>query len=78
METEKTYQLLFANQSIDSDIKYHVVRETKMYLFLEKITTLPVYIFRVHKKTLNVKGFKYGENGYSFDVPSAISLKLLN
>ena len=78
METEKIYQLLFANQSIDSKISYRVVRETKMYLFLEQITKQPIYIFRVHKKTLNVKGFKVGENSYRFDVPSAVSLKLLN
>lgn len=78
MKTEKTYQLLFKNQSVDSKVKYHVIRETKMYLFLEPITKLPIHIFRVHKKTLNVKGFKYGENSYTFDVPSAVSLKLLN
>lgn len=78
MKTEKTYQLLFKNQSVDSINKYRVVRETKMYLFLEPITKLPIHIFRVHKNTLNVKGFKYSENGYSFDVPSAVSLKLLN
>ena len=78
MKTEKTYQLLFKNQSVDSIIKYRVVRETKMYFFLEEVTKLPIYIFRVHKNTLNVKGFKYGENGYSFEVPSAVSLKLLN
>lgn len=78
MKTEKTYQLLFKNQSVDSINKYRVVRETKMYLFLEEVTKLPIHIFRVHKNTLNVKGFKYGENGYSFDVPSAVSLKLLN
>ena len=78
MKTEKTYQLLFKNQSVGSINKYRVVRETKMYLFLEPITKLPIHIFRVHKNTLNVKGFKYGENGYSFDVPSAVSLKLLN
>lgn len=78
MKTEKTYQLLFKNQSVDSINKYRVVRETKMYLFLEPITKLPIHIFRVHKNTLNVKGFKYGENGYSFEVPSAVSLKLLN
>lgn len=78
MKTEKTYQLLFKNQSVDSINKYRVVRETKMYLFLEEVTKLPIHIFRVHKNTLNVKGFKYGENGYSFEVPSAVSLKLLN
>lgn len=78
MKTEKTYQLLFKNQQVDSINKYRVVRETKMYLFLEEVTKLPIHIFRVHKNTLNVKGFKYGENGYSFDVPSAVSLKLLN
>ncbi len=78
METEKTYQLLFRNQSFDSITKYRVVRETKMYLFLEEVTKEPTFIFRVHKKTLNVKGFKYGKNGYSFDVPSAVSLSLIN
>ena len=78
MKTEKTYQLLFKNQSVDSIIKYRVVRETKMYFFLEEVTKLPIHIFRVHKKTLNVKGFKYGENGYSFEVPSAVSLNLIN
>jgi len=78
MKTEKTYQLLFKNQSVDSIIKYRVVRETKMYLFLEEVTKSPIFTFRVHKNTLNVKGFKYGENGYSFEVPSAVSLKRLN
>jgi hypothetical protein len=65
------YQLLFANQSIDSKERYELVRETKMYVFLKKITKEPIFIFRVHKKTLNVKGIKYGENGYYFDVPKA-------
>lgn len=77
METEKFYQLLFANQSIDSKVKYKLIRETKMYVFLID-TRGSTFIFRVHKKTLNVKGIKYGENGYSFDVPSAVSLNLIN
>jgi len=56
MKTEKTYQLLFKNQSVDSINKYRVVRETKMYLFLEPITKLPIHIFRVHKKNFKCKG----------------------
>jgi len=74
----KEYKLLFANQSVDTNVKYRLVRETSMYVFLEQITKEPMHIFRVHKKTLNVKGFKNEKNGYSFDVPSAISLTLIN
>lgn len=68
------YKLIFANQSIDTTVKYKLVRETSMYVFLEQITKEPNFIFRVHKKTLNVKGIKSGENSYKFDVPTAISL----
>ena len=71
------YQLLFANQSADSKIRYESVRETKMYLFLKEITEEPRFIFRVHKKTLSVKGIKEGKNGYCFDVPNAVSLQAL-
>lgn len=69
------YQLLFANQSIYSTVRYELVRETKMYVFLREITKEPVYIFRVNKKTLSVKGIKEGKNGYKFDVADAIHLK---
>ena len=74
----KIYKLLFANQSIDTTVIYKLVRETAMYVFLEQITKEPSFIFRVHKKTLNVKGIKEGENGYKFDVPRAILMKLVN
>lgn len=70
------YQLLFANQSVDSKVRYELVRETKMYVFLREITKEPSpYIFRVNKKTLSVKGIKEGKNGYQFDVADARSLK---
>lgn len=70
------YQLLFANQSIYSKVRYELVRETKMYVFLREIAKEPSpYIFRVHKKTLSVKGIKEGKNGYKFDVADARSLK---
>ena len=72
------YQLLFANQSVDSKVRYELVRETKMYVFLREITKEPYqtpYIFRVHKKTLSVKGIKEGKNVYKFDVADARSLK---
>lgn len=68
------YKLLFANQSVDTNKKYLLVRETKMYVFLAEIGKNP-FIFRVHKNTLNVKAIKTGEDGYRFDVPKAISLK---
>jgi len=49
------------------------VRETKMYYFLELDCPDAIFQYRVHKKTLNVKGIKVGE--YQFDVPSALSLE---
>jgi hypothetical protein len=70
----ETYKLLFENQSIDTKIVYNVVRETKCYLFLEVLTKTPCHIFRVHKKTLIVKGIKNGVNGYKWDVPTAVFL----
>ena len=69
------YQLLFANQAIDSKVRYELIRETKMYVFLRPITKDPEYIFRVHKNSLSVKGIKQGKNGYKFDVADARSLK---
>lgn len=69
------YQLLFANQAIDSNVRYELVRETKKHVFLRQIIEEPAYIFRVHKTTLSVKGIKQGKNGYQFDVADAISLK---
>lgn len=69
------YKLLFANQSVDSKTRYELIRETKVYVFLREITKEPVYILRVHKKTLNVKGIKEGKNGYKFDIPCAITLE---
>lgn len=73
--SKAVYQLLFANQSADSKVRYELVRETKMYVFLREITKEPQYIFRVHKKTLSVKGIKEGKNGYQFDVAAARILK---
>lgn len=75
---KQVYQLLFANQSVDSKVRYELVRETARYVFLREITKDPRFIFRVNKKNLSVKGIKEGENGYQFDVPNAISLKKLN
>lgn len=78
MKIEKTsYQLLFANQSSDSAVKYEKVRETLMYIFLKEVTKEPTFLFRVNKRTLNVKGIREGKDGYMFEVPSAISLKKL-
>jgi len=71
---KQIYQLLFANQSIDSKVRYDLVKETKMYVFLREITKEPQYTFRVHKKTLSVKGIKEGKNGYQFDVADARKL----
>jgi hypothetical protein len=67
------YKLLFANQSIDTTTRYKLVRETKMYLFLDNVCG-SAFTYRVHKTSLNVKGIMTGENGYRFDVPRAISL----
>ena len=72
-----TYKLLFANMSVGTKKRYELVRETKSYLFLRELTKEPVFIFRVHRKTLNVKGIKPGENGYRFDVARAVSLTLM-
>ena len=69
-----TYQLLFKGQSIDDKTRYEVVRETKDYLFLKEIRKEPSFIFRVHVRTLNVKGIKEGKNGYRWDAPSAVRL----
>lgn len=72
------YKLLFKNQSIDTTIRYESVKETKMYVFLREITNEPQYIFRVNKKTLNIKGIKEGKDGYRFDVPCALTLTKIN
>lgn len=72
--TKQVYQLLFANQSADSKVKYELVKETATHVFLREITKEPQYIFRVHKKTLGVKGIKEGKNGYQFDVAKAKKL----
>ena len=74
---EIEYQLLFANNSFDSKIRYKLIRETKMYVFLQEISKEPTYIYRVHKNTLNVKGIKEGIDGYTWDVQRAVSLKKL-
>lgn len=74
----QTYKLLFANQSVDTKTRYQLVRETKMYVFLEKIEKEPHYIFRVHKTTLSVKGIKAGKGGYRFNVANAIQLIKIN
>ena len=78
MAKKAVYQLLFANQSADSKVRYELVRETKMYVFFKRNHKNPQYIFRVHKKTLSVKGIKEGKNGYQFDVANARSLKCKN
>lgn len=70
-----TYNLLFKGQSIDTKTRYEVVRQTKVHLFLRQITKEPVFIFRVHIRTLNVKGIKEGKDGYRWDVPRAIVLQ---
>jgi YHS domain-containing protein len=72
----KQCKLIFANQSVDTKTKYNIVRETKCYYFLEEDTKEFFHTFRVHKNTLNVKGY-HKEKQYSFDVPKAISLILI-
>lgn len=63
------YHLSIANQTYSAE--YELLRETKMYVFLRQITKNPPHIFRVHKKTLSVKGIKEGKLGYKFDAPKA-------
>lgn len=68
------YKLLFANQSSDTTKRFSLIRETKSYVYLKEIGLHePNFIFRVHKKTLNVKGIKEGDNydGHQWDVPTA-------
>jgi hypothetical protein len=74
MKTE--YQLLFANQSDDQKgTIYSLIRETKTLVFLHQPNS--PHMYRVHKASLRVKGIKTGANGYKWDAPKAISLKLL-
>lgn len=74
METNVRYKLFFKGMSIDSKNNvYELTRETKVYLFLKQLGT-DNFIFRVNKKSLNVKGIKQGDNGYFFSVPKAIKL----
>lgn len=68
------YNLVFQNQSEEQGRKCKVVRETAMYLFLVEEKN-PLFIERVHKKTLNVKMIKEGKDGYRFDSPKAMFLK---
>ena len=69
------YCLLFSNQTENKSNYYFLVRETKMYVFLQK--TNEPHIYRVHKKTLSVKGIKEGKEGYQWDAPKASILKKL-
>lgn len=66
------YHLVFANQAISDNSIYDCVRETKRYVFLKQPNS--EYTFRVSKNTLNIKGIKEGENGFTYDVPTAIRL----
>lgn len=70
----KHFKLIFRNQSIDTKITYHLVRETKTLVFLEQDCIKPFCVLRVNKKTLNVKGIT---KNYKFDVPQAVLLKEL-
>ncbi len=72
----KKYKLLFANQSEDNKGSYYdLVRETKLYLFLQQ-PNMP-HVYRVDKRSLAVKGIKEGKGGYQWDAPKARSLKKL-
>lgn len=71
------YKLLFANQSIYTKTTYHVVRETKCYLFLKENGVETSFIFKVHKKTLNVVG-QHMIQKYTFEVPQARHLVKIN
>ena len=64
----KRFRIVFANQSIDKCNIYQLIRESKSYLFFIDGD----YTLRVHKKTLNCKRIKEGENKYKFDSPKAI------
>lgn len=68
MGTNQVYQLLWANQGVDNKDRYKLIKETPMYFFFKKIPNAS-FVFRVHKKTKNVKGIKEGKNGYQFDMP---------
>jgi hypothetical protein len=67
------YHLVFANRGMDKNSVYDCTKETKRYVFLKQPNA--EYTFRVSKNTLNIKGIKDGENGFTFDVPTAICLK---
>ena len=71
--SDRRFKLVFRNQSDDSAEVYRLTRETDMYYFLEKIAG-SAFTYRVSKKTLKVKAYKEGEEGYAFDVPTAVSL----
>lgn len=69
----RKFKLIFRNQEIDTKIIYTLVRETKDYVFLKQDHGTPYFTFRVHKRTLNVKGISEKGN-YRWDVPTAVRL----
>ena len=78
--TNKNIQLLLGNWKLTAmfserphDWNGDGTQETDMYYFLEKIAG-SAFTYRVSKKTLKVKAYKEGEEGYAFDVPTAVSL----
>jgi len=69
----RKFKLLFRNQAINTTITYTLVRETKDYVFLKRDQGTPYFTFRVHKRTLNVKGINEKEK-YKWDIPTAVRL----
>jgi len=69
----RKFKLLFRNQGIDTTITYTLVKETKDYVFLKQDYGTPYFTYRVHKRTLNVKGINEKEK-YKWDIPTAVRL----
>lgn len=69
----RKFKLIFKNQTDDNAGVYRLIKETDNYYFLENVAG-SAFTYRVSKKTLKVKAYKEGEDGYAFDVPTAVAI----
>lgn len=77
MRTKRTCTFIFNNQSASQSQTYNIIRETKTLLFLDVQKSCGAYVYRIHKKTGNLKIFRQSLTGnYTIDSGKVNILKI--
>lgn len=67
----KEYKILFENETVFNAKIYFSMGETKVYLFVKQKDGTDFFTYRIHKKTLKMKGISQTS---TWDVKSPIKI----